>query len=173
LSVIGAVLTVVLLAAGGLASGAQGAQAIKLGVVDVQQVLNQSQRGMAIRAKLDQERATRQKELDAKQQELVKLQQDLEKQASVLSEQAKRDKREALERRVRDARRLAEDANRELEKRIREAEVEVTREIFSVIQEFGRDQGYTVVLERSNIVFSAQTVDVTPDVIKRFDAKAK
>jgi outer membrane protein len=172
--VVGGVLAAVLLVAG--AAGAQAAQAapgVKVGVVDVQQVLNQSQRGMAIRTKLDQERATRQKELDAKQQELVKLQQDLEKQASVLSEQAKRDKREALERRVRDARRLAEDANRELEKRIREAEVEITREIFSVIQEFGRDQGYTVILERSNIVFSAQTVDVTPDVIKRFDAKAK
>jgi outer membrane protein len=168
---------VAVLAAGALlgAWGAPGqaAQGVKIGVVDVQQVLNASQRGIAIRQRLDQERAGRQKELDAKQQELLKLQQELEKQAAVLSEQAKREKRESLERRVRDVRRMAEDSNRELEKRIREAEVEITREIFAVIQEYGRDQAYSAILERSNIIYAAQAVDLTPDIIKRFDAKAK
>jgi outer membrane protein len=149
------------------------APALKVGVVDVQQILNQSQRGMAVKQRLEQERTGRQKDLDAKQAELQKLQQDLEKQAAVLSEQAKREKREALERRVRDVRRLAEDANRDLEKRVREAEVEVTREIFGVIQEYGRDQAYSVILERSNIVFAGQAVDITPEIIKRYDAKAK
>ncbi len=166
-----AILAAALLGVWGAPGGA--AQAPKIGVVDVQQVLNASQRGTAVRQRLDQERAGRQKELDAKQQELLKLQQELEKQAAVLSEQAKREKREALERRVRDVRRMAEDSNRELEKRIREAEVEITREIFAVIQEYGRDQAYSAILERSNIIYAAQAIDLTPDIIKRFDAKAK
>lgn len=153
--------------------GRAASQALKIGVVDVQQVLNQSQRGMAVKQRLEQERAGRQRDIDARQQDLQKLQQDLEKQAAVLSEQAKREKREALERRVRDVRRMAEDANRELEKRVREAEVEITREIFGVIQEYGRDQAYSAILERSNIVFASQAVDITPEIIKRFDAKAK
>lgn len=147
-------------------------QPIKIGVVDVQQVLNQSQRGQAVKQKLEQERTGRQKDLDARQQELVKLQAEYEKQAPVLSEQAKREKKEALERRFRDARRVAEDANRDFEKRVREAEMETTREIFSVIQEYGKDQGFSVILERSSIIFGAATVDVTADVIKRYDGKA-
>jgi outer membrane protein len=153
--------------------GQAATPALKVGVVDVQQILNQSQRGVAVKQRLELERTGRQKDLDAKQAELQKLQQDLEKQAAVLSEQAKREKREALERRVRDVRRMAEDANRDLEKRVREAEVEVTREIFGVIQEYGRDQAYSVILERSNIVFASQAVDITPEIIKRFDAKGK
>ena len=148
------------------------AQPIKIGVVDVQQVLNQSQRGQAVKQKLEQERVGRQKELDARQQELVKLQQEYEKQAPVLSEQAKREKKEAVERRFRDARRVAEDANRDFEKKVREAEMETTREIFAVIQEYGKDQGFSVVLERSSIVFGAAAVDVTADIIKRYDGKA-
>jgi outer membrane protein len=163
----------VCLALAGVASAAAPSPAVKIGVVDVQQVLNQSQRGMAAKQRLEQERNARQKELDARQQELQKLQQDMEKQASVLSEQAKREKRELLERRVRDVRRIAEDANREMEKRVREAEVEVTREIFGVIQEYGKDQAYTAILERSNIVFATQAIDITPEIVKRFDAKAK
>jgi len=151
---------------------AWAAQTIKIGVVDVQQVLNQSQRGQAVKQKLEQERLGRQKELDTRQQELVKLQAEYEKQAPVLSEQAKREKKEAVERRFRDARRVAEDANRDFEKRVREAEMETTREIFAVIQEYGKDQGFSVVLERSSIVFGAAAVDVTADIIKRYDGKA-
>ncbi len=146
-------------------------QPVKIGVVDVQQVLNQSQRGQAVKQKLEQERTGRQKDLDARQQELLKLQAEYEKQAPVLSEQAKREKKEALERRFRDARRVAEDANRDFEKKVREAEMETTREIFTVIQEYGKDQGFSIVLERSSIIFGASAVDVTADIIKRYDGK--
>jgi outer membrane protein len=150
---------------------AWAAQSLKIGVVDVQQVLNQSQRGQVVKQKLEQERIGRQKDLDARQQELVKLQGEYEKQAPVLSEQAKREKKEGLERRFRDARRIAEDANRDFDKKVREAEMETTREIFAVIQEYGKDQGFSVILERSSIVFGAATVDVTAEVIKRYDGK--
>jgi len=155
-----------------VSGAAWSAQVIKLGVVDVQQVLNQSQRGQVLKQKLEQDRTGRQKELDARQQELIKLQTEYDKQAPVLSEQAKREKKEALERRLRDARRVAEDANRDFEKRVREAEMETTREIFAVIQDYGKDQGYSLILERSSIVFSATAVDVTAEVIKRYDGKA-
>ncbi|RPI04974.1 MAG: OmpH family outer membrane protein [Zetaproteobacteria bacterium] len=147
------------------------AQAVKIGVVDVQQVLNQSQRGQVLKQKLEQERSGRQKDLDVRQQELMKLQAEYEKQAPVLSEQAKREKKEALERRLREARRVAEDANRDFEKRVRETEMETTREIFTVIQEYGKDQGFSVILERSSLIFSATTVDVTTEIIKRYDGK--
>lgn len=147
------------------------AQAIKIGVVDVQQVLNQSQRGQVVKQKLEQERGGRQKDLDVRQQELMKLQAEYEKQAPVLSEQAKRERKEALERRFREARRVAEDANRDFEKRVRETEMETTREIFTVIQEYGKDQGFSVILERSSLIFSATTVDVTTEIIKRYDGK--
>jgi outer membrane protein len=148
------------------------AQSVKIGVVDVQLVLNQSQRGQVLKQKLEQERTGRQKDLDVRQQDLMKLQAEYEKQAPVLSEQAKREKKEALERRLREARRVAEDANRDFEKRVRETEMETTREIFAVIQEYGKDQGFSVILERSSIIFSAAAVDVTTEVIKRYDGKA-
>ena len=149
------------------------AQPIRIGVVDIQQVLNQSQKGTAMKQKLDQERATRQKDLDAKQQELMKLQADLEKQAPLLSDQAKREKSESLQRLVRDTRRVAEDANRDFEKQVREAELSITQEIFSVIQEYGRDQGYSVILERSTLIYTSPATDLTPEIIKRYDARQK
>jgi outer membrane protein len=161
----------ILLLGWGVTSGA--AQGLKIGVVDVQQVLNQSQRGVALKQKLDQELAGRQKEFQGKEQDIVKLQAEFEKQSPVLSEQAKREKSEALQRRIRDVRRMAEDAQRDFEKRLRETEMETTREIFIVIQEYGKDQGYSLVFERNSIVYSSGAVDLTAEIVKRFDAKGK
>ena len=158
----------------GWAAPVWAAQApIRMGIVDVQEVLNKSQKGLAVKQKLDQERASRQKELDAKQQEVMKLQADFEKQAPLLSEQAKREKSEAIQRKRRDTVRMAEDANRDFEKRVREAEMDITREILSAIQEYGKDQGFTVILERGTVVFGAPTVDITGEIIKRYDTKQK
>jgi outer membrane protein len=158
----------------GVAGPALAAQAgLRIGVVDVQQVLNQSQKGIAMKQKLDQERAARQRELDLRQQEVMKLQAELEKQAPLLSEPAKRERSEAIQKKVRDARRMAEDANRELDKRVREAEVDITREILSLIQDYGKDQGFSIILERSTLHYAAPAVDVTAEVIKRYDAKQK
>ncbi|HYL80883.1 MAG TPA: OmpH family outer membrane protein [Candidatus Acidoferrum sp.] len=160
----------------GWPSPAPAGQAVvtgRIGVVDMQQILNQSERGKAAKQKLDQEREARQKDLDARQQEVMKMQADLEKQAPVLSEQAKREKGEALQRKVRDIRRLAEDANRDFEKRLGETEADMTREIVRVVQEFGKDQGYTIILERSTLPYVAGSADVTAEVIKRFDGNGK
>jgi outer membrane protein len=147
--------------------------ALKVGVVDIQGVLEQSQRGQAAKQKLGQERGGRQKELEGKQQEVQKLQAEFEKQAPVLSDAAKREKSEAIQRRAREVQRLFEDASRDFEKRVREAEMDVTREIFAVIQEFGKDQGYSVILERSTVVYVSGAVDLTAEIVKRFDAKTK
>ena len=147
--------------------------ALRIGYVDMQEVLNKSQKGVAVRQRLDQERAARQKDLDAKQQEVMKLQAEFEKQAPLLSEQAKREKSEAIQRKTRDAVRIADDANRDFEKRVRETEMDITREILGVVQEYGKDQGFTMILERSMLVYGAPSVDITSEIIKRYDTKEK
>ncbi len=158
----------------GWAAPARGAQAaVRVGIVDVQEVLNKSQKGMAVKQKLDQERAARQKDLDARQEEVMKLQAEFEKQAPLLSEQAKREKTETIQRKRRDTLRMAEDANRDFEKRVREAEMDITREILAVIREYGRDQGYTLILERGTVLFGTPAVEITGEIIKRYDAKQK
>jgi outer membrane protein len=169
--VVPALVGLVLLGGRPLALGAQAP--VRIGVVDVQNVLNQSQKGLAAKQKLDQERAARQKELDARQQEVMKLQGELEKQAPLLSEQAKREKAELIQRKQRDAVRIAEDANRDLEKREREAVADIGRQIVAVIQEFGNDQGYTLILERNATYYNVPAADITAEIIKRFDAKQK
>ena len=155
------------------AAAGEAAQPVRIAVVDMQQILNQSARGKAAKQKLDQERTARQRELETRQQDLQKMQAELEKQAPVLSEQAKRERSETLQRKARDIRRLAEDANRDFEKRVQEMEMEITREIIVVVQEFGKDQGYTAVLERSMLLHASPSADVTAEVIKRYDARQK
>ena len=102
------------------------------------------------------------------------MQAELEKQGPVLSDQAKRDKADALQKKVRDLRRTAEDASREFEKKVQEAEMGITRDIFTTIREYGKDQGFSMILVRQGgVAYVAPTIDVTPEIIKRFDNTGK
>ena len=148
-----------------------GSQDIRIGVVDVREVLNRSQKGAVAKQRLERERAARQQELDGRQQEVMKLQAELDKQTSLLSTQAIREKSDTIQRKVRDARRMAEDLNRDFENRVREVETDITREILGLIQAYGRDQNYSLILERSAAILSTSAVDLTPEIIKRFDGK--
>lgn len=155
------------------AEGAEAAQ--KIGFVDMQQILAQSKRGMVARAKLEAETAAKQKEVSARQEELKKLQTDFEKQMPVLSESARKEKEEVLRRRFRDFQRLTEDSNRDLAKRESELVGELQKEISGVVRDYGREKGYTIILERqlAGILYGADQADLTKEILERYNATQK
>lgn len=162
----------------GLAVGAGVAPAAaqspaKVGIVDVQQVLNLSKKGQTARSKLQADAVAKQKEIDAREDELKKLQAELEKQGAVLSDAAKREKEESLRRKLRDYRRMAEDANRDLAKREGELIGELRKEIDGIVRDLGRERGFTLIFEKQLVVYGSESADLTKEVIDRYDAKQR
>ncbi len=150
------------------------AETVRIGVVDMQAVITQSAKGQRARAQLQTESEAKQKDMNAREEEVRKLQADLERQKAVLSPAALREKEEGIQRRVREIRRLAEDGNRDLQKREAELVGEIQRDILQVITEYGKEKGYTLVLERSaGVWFVGDRADVTKDIVDRVNAKAK
>ena len=163
-------------AAPGLAGAATApaAEVMRLGVVDMQAVISQSARGQRARAQLQAETDAKQKDMSAREEEVRKLQADLERQKAVLSPAALREKEEAIQRKVRDIRRIAEDGNRDLQKRETELVADIQRDILQVVADYGKEKGYSVVLERSvgGVMFVGDRADLTKEIIERFNAKA-
>lgn len=159
---------------GGPAEAAQPAEVMRIGVVDMQAVLTQSAKGQKARAQLQSETEAKQKDMNAREEEVRKLQADLERQRAVLSPAALREKEEAIQRRIREIRRLAEDGNRDLQKREAELVGDLQREILQVVAEYGKEKGYSVVLERSaGVWYVGERADLTKDIIDRYNAKTK
>ncbi len=148
---------------------------VRIGVVDMQSVIVQSTKGQRAQAALKAETEAKQKDMNGREEEVRKLQADLERQKAVLSPAALREKEEGIQRKVREIRRLAEDGNRDLQKREAELVGEIQREILQVVTEYGKEKGYSIVLERSvgGVLFVGERADVTKDIVDRFNAKAK
>ena len=160
---LGALLTA--LPAGGTAA------ANRIGVVDVQKVLVRSAAGLAAREQLEKEKVSMQREVDQRQGEIEKLREELEKKALLLSPEVKKEREETLQRKVRDLRRLVEDFEKELAKKDQNLTKRIVEELAGVIQRYGREKGYLLILEKRNagVIYGGQEADLTDEVIKLYD----
>ncbi len=166
---------------------ADTAQAQKIGVVDLQAVLDQSTRGRSAKDRLrdlgDRLQQEIKLKLDLKRQkeeELQKLQTEFRSQKDLLTEQARSAKDEDYRRRARELKRFIDDTNRFTEdatQEFREREVRETQALLmtvrKAVQEIGEREGFQLVLEGNEntavVLYFNKAIDITPRVTQRFD----
>lgn len=145
----------------------------KIEVVDLQRALNDVEEGKAAKERLRAEFEQKQKSLDEKKGQFDKLRADFEKQASVLSEQARRERGEDLDRRAQELQSTFVQLQQELSGRERE----MTRGIFDkmsvLVREIAERDGAAVVLERSTVAFATESLDITNELVRMYNAKHK
>ena len=166
---------------------AETVHAQKIGVVDLQAVLDQSTRGRSAKDrlrdlgdKLQQEIKSKLEFKRQKEEELQKLQSEFRSQKDLLTEQARAAKDEDYRRRARELKRFIDDTNRFTEdatQEFREREMRETQGLLlsvrRVVQEIGEREGYQLVLEGNEntavVLYFNQSIDITPKVVQRFD----
>ena len=143
----------------------------KIGFIDLQRVLARSSSGVAAREPLEKEKGAMQREMDGKRQELEKLRDELEKKAALMTPDARREKQDTFERKRRDFTRLADDFQKELEKKEQGLLQRVLQDISGVIEKFGKERGYFLIVERrgAGLLYASAEADLTDDVIRAFD----
>ncbi|MCS7164014.1 MAG: OmpH family outer membrane protein [Thermodesulfovibrio sp.] len=146
---------------------------VKIGVVDLYRVLNESEEGKKSINELQSMFEARQKTLEEKQKKIQSLREELEKKRSVLSEEARKAKEEEIERLGRDLQRTAADYQVELQKKQNEITQSMLREIRQIINDFAKKEGYSLILEKAEqiILFTTPEVEITDKIISIFNQK--
>lgn len=158
----------------GVMVAASGASAdVKIGIVDLQRALNESTAGKKAKEQFKGEFERMQGSLKGEKDRLDRLKEEIEKQSVVLKDEERRAKEEEFERKRRDLRRKLEDSDAELRKKDSELTSDILRQLAVVIQEIGERDGYTLVLENSSssVLYGSKAIDMTDEVIRRFDAR--
>jgi outer membrane protein len=159
-------------AAAAASSGAV-AEDQRIAFVDLQRALNEVEDGKAAKASLESEFKQKQKILEEKKTEFDKARQEFEKQAVVMSEDARRDRQSDLERRQFELQQLL----MQLQKEFSEREANLTRGIFdkmsAVVREIAEQDGITLVLRADTVVYAAQSLDITNDLVRKYNARHK
>lgn len=148
-----------------------GADLIKIAYVDMQKALNFCEAGKEAKKQMATEVEKVQKILASKQKEIEKLKEELERRGMVMSESARRDKEREYQTKLRDFQRLQTDYQEELRRKDRELTENILRSLETVIKKIGEEGKYTIILEKNQptILYISSALDLTEEVIKRFD----
>jgi len=147
------------------AAPAAAQSTLKIGIFDSQRISEESEEGKRIQAELEALSAAKQAELTAMEQELSDLQQRLNQQRLSLS----LERRAALELEIQRkglALNAAQDlAGRELQLQFAAAEAQFNERMRQVLERFGADEEFALVLEASVAAYFANSIDVTTALV--------
>jgi outer membrane protein len=154
---------------GGSGTVAHAAE-IKIGVMNVQQVLLDSAAGKSAKAKFE----TKAKELKAKFQTeenaLKTMQEDIEKKGSAWSAEKKEAQGREFQKKSREFQAKTEDARFEL-KQLQEKELEpILKTLQTVVESYGKQNGYTAIFDaKIGVLYSTPAINVSADLTKALD----
>jgi outer membrane protein len=154
-----------------MAAAMPAAAQSKVAVIDVQRVVAESDPGKEAIQKLKAISDAKVQEGQALQQEMAALQEQFNKQRFTVSEQRLAEMTKELEDKNISIRRFEDDAKRELEEARRRELGGLEGQILPIINQIGVEEGITVIFNKfqSGLVYADEAVDITDDVIRRFN----
>jgi outer membrane protein len=167
------ILILSLVAATGLAR-AQSA-ALKIGVFDANRVSEESDEGKRIASRLTALGDKKKGEISAKEKEIADLRQQLESQTLSLSPEKQSQLQKDIQKKGLELQQAQESARNEFQIEVSEAQNKFQDQLLRVISQFGRDEGFTLVLERATggVAFAAESIDVTTAIVDKFNQMVK
>jgi outer membrane protein len=148
-------------------------QTVNIAYIDLQKVMVESEKGKEAKQVLTQEAERLKKTLDVKQDELQKMKDAIEKQGITITPEARAEKEKQYQTKLKDYQRLATDYQNELQQKDQEVTQKMLKDLEEVIRGLGEKEKYTLILEKSQVLFASPTIDITPKVIILFNEAAK
>jgi len=141
---------------------------MKVGYVNIRKALWESKKGKAVKKEIEARGAALDKIFKQKQEELRKLKESLDKK--ILSEKARKEKEKEYQKKLKELDRFVKDSRDELRQMEREKTTKLLKVLEKVVKKIGKEKGYTLILESGFILYAPDSIDLTDEVIKAFDA---
>jgi outer membrane protein len=151
-------------------AGPARAQA-KLGYVDMDRAVAEIGEARAARAELQKDQAQKQSTLDGRKAEIERLQVELQKQAMVLSDEQKLQQGQVIEAKVVEVQKLMLKLQKELAEAEEKAMTPILQRATGILREIAQADGLSAILDKRALVFAEPSLDVTNDLIRKYDAK--
>lgn len=147
-------------------------QDARIGVVDSLRVLEKSAEGKRIVAQLEDVNKVSQQRVTKMDDDIRQLETKLNTQRLTLTDEALMNLTSDIERKRTDRKRFAEDSFREFQELRDRLFAKLQNEVRPIIAEIGKEKNLEIVfdLNNSGAIYYNPSIDVTEDVIQRYDA---
>lgn len=143
------------------------AESYKLAFVDVPRAMAASDAAKQARDILQKKLASKQKEVSAMEAEIKQMKADLEKRKGGTDQESE------MRTKLRDYQRLVEDNQAAIDRENGRWTKKITEALLKAIEEIGREEGFTVVFGKGQVLFAAGTIDITDRVLIRLNERTK
>lgn len=148
------------------------AEELKIGVVDMGKVLNETDEAKVKKAEIEKIRDAKKKTLDEKRTALQQMEAKLKEQKVAANSKEAADFRA----KAADFTRMAQAADQELKAQFTKTTQGLMEKAKKIISSYASEQKLTVVLEkglpgRDAVIYNTPSLDITPQVIARFNSQ--
>lgn len=157
---------------GALVSSSLAQQQPKIGVINSQEVLERSGEGKKVMARLQERDKKNQADLTKLDDDIRQLETKLNTQRLTLTDEAVIQLNSDLEKKRTDRKRLAEDSYRDMQDLMNRLFSKIQGELIPIIEQIGKEKGLDVIFDlgKSGAIFVNPAIELTEEVIKRYDA---
>jgi len=146
---------------------------IKIGFIDVQRIISESQAGKKAKDRFQAQVKKAEGDVQKERQDLERLKNDLDKKGPLLKDEERRNLEADLQKRSVILQRTLGDYQQDLQRRNNEMMAEILKELEQVVTEVGKADKFTLILGRSQILYSDQAIDITNKVIDAYNSRMK
>jgi outer membrane protein len=145
----------------------------KIGVIEVQRIVQESAVGKESLARVQKLQQSRQDDLVKRQKELREMEEKIQSQRNSLSEDSMEKLQKDYQAKALELKRFQDDAQRELEETQRKELGELEKRVMPVIDAVAKEQGFTLVFNKfqSGLLFADTGADLTDAVITKFNTQ--
>lgn len=142
----------------------------KIATVDFNRAMNEVDEGKAALESLEAAMSPRRKELEEKQAALEKMAQDLRKQSVVLAADAKAKKEAEYQEQAMAFQQMSMRYQQDLERMFNQVNEDLRLKLEGVLEQVAKKKGYTLVIEKSLIMYQADGMDLTDELVKAYNS---
>lgn len=146
---------------------------MKIGFIDVRRVVTESTPGKRAGERLQAQLKKAEADTLKERQDLERMRSDLEKKGPLLKEEERRNLEADFQKRSVNLQRTMGDLQQEIQAKERELMQDILKDLEGIVSDIGKTDKFTLILDRSQILFGDQTIDITNKVIETFNRTKK
>jgi outer membrane protein len=147
------------------------ADVAKIGVIDLQKILEASAAGKSIQAELKKEKDKMEANLKKKGAEIENIRKRLERESMVMGKEKREEKERESRIKINDFKSLQKKYRSDLQKLEGKLMQQLSDDINAIVNEMGKKEGYLIIINKLGVIYSPNSIDVTDKVIGKLNTK--
>ncbi len=143
---------------------------LKIGVMNVQKIIVESEAGKAAKTRFDKKMKELQSSFKGDEDALKALQEEIKKKSSAWSEEKKAEKVREFQKSGRELKAKTDDARFEM-KALQDKELEpILKALEKVVDDYGKENKYTAILDSKNgVIYFDEKIDISDAIVKKLN----